>query len=67
MVIITLVIILKHYFKEFLLKFRCFFIGHVIVKDIWHNKENQRWYEEKDFEYHVGCTRCPLFYTERPE
>jgi len=56
----------KRMFKEWLLHVRCFFQGHQMTKDIWRSGTNENWYEEKDFEYHVGCRRCPKFYTEKP-
>ncbi len=56
----------KRIWKEFLLWLRCFIFGHQETKDIWRNGANPNWYKEKDFEYHVGCRRCPKFSTEKP-
>jgi len=52
--------------KHFLLRARCFFVGHEMTRDIWKNNTNENWYEDKDFEYHVGCKNCSLFFTEKP-
>ena len=56
----------KRMFKEFMLWLRCFILGHKETKDIWRNGENPNWREEKDFEYHVGCRRCPKFEIQKP-
>jgi len=52
--------------KEFFLRFRCLIFGHNMVRDIWRNGSNPQWFIDKDFEYHIGCTRCPLFRIEKP-
>ena len=42
------------------------FLGHQMVTDTWRNAKNPNWYKEKDYELHIGCQRCPKFYTEKP-
>ena len=48
----------KRLIIETLRKIRCKLTGHFIVHQKWLNKENPM-----DFEWHVGCTKCPKFDT----
>jgi len=58
---------IKRIIIDYWLRIICFLQGgHKMVTDVWKNGENPNWRKEKDFEYHIGCKRCPEFRTEKP-
>lgn len=36
----------------------CKLFGHHLVTDRWHRVDDGNWYAEKNYEIHIGCTRC---------
>jgi len=56
----------KSKITNFFKRARCFFLGHQMVSDYWKRDDNPNWFEQKDFEYHIGCRKCPEFRIEKP-
>jgi hypothetical protein len=40
----------------------CAIVGHDLVRDIWQNQRSPF-----EYEFHVGCRRCPYVRVEQPE
>lgn len=50
---------ISHPITDFFRKLRCKIFGHQMTRDRWISIN----YPE-DNEWHIGCRRCPLFWTE---
>jgi len=53
--------------REKLAELRCRLFGHDLALDRWHRADNPRWFQQMDYEIHLGCRRCRFVLVLPPE